>query len=125
MPKGVRIVNIERGRPTVEQARRRLRQAIEAAKRDGVAVIKVIHGYGSSGVGGALKGALRNSLRRRRKEGQIAAFIPGEEWSIFSEVSQKLLDKYPELQGDPDLERYNEGMTIVCVEGRAEGPEGG
>lgn len=71
MTQRVRMLKIERGMPSVDSARRDLITAIANARRDGVAIIKIIHGYGSSGVGGKLRIALRKSLTRRRSEGHV------------------------------------------------------
>jgi hypothetical protein len=109
------VVDIKSDRPTVEEARRRLNAAIADARRQGIQVLKVIHGYGSSGVGGALRDAVRASLRRRRKDGLIREIVHGEKWDIFDERTQKLLEQYPGLKRDQDLSRGNEGVTLVVL----------
>ena len=63
----LKILNIEAGLPTVEEARSILLAELKQAKQSGVKAIKVIHGYGSTGKGGALRGGLRTSLLRRKK----------------------------------------------------------
>ena len=40
---------VEAGLPTLDEARRLVIEEIKRAKREGVKVLKVIHGYGSSG----------------------------------------------------------------------------
>ena len=60
----IRIYNVEAGMPTLDDARRLVIGEIKRAKRDGVKVLKVIHGYGSSGKGGALCVGLRKSRAR-------------------------------------------------------------
>ncbi len=89
--------------------------ALHAAKHDGLRVVKVVHGYGSSGAGGALRPALRKSLQLRKKEGLIIKIIWGEKWSIFEPDARTVLEQYPELQSDPDLDRCNQGITIVLL----------
>jgi hypothetical protein len=111
----LRIVNIETGLPTVDEARKKLLDELNMAKRQGVTAIKVIHGYGSSGTGGTLKIAIRKSLSLRRKEGKIRSFVGGEEWDIFEERTRTLLDDCPELSRDSDLNRHNSGITIVLL----------
>ena len=56
--------------PTVEQARARLIGELQIARKDGVKVIKFIHGYGSSGVGGDLRIALQATLRQMADRGK-------------------------------------------------------
>jgi hypothetical protein len=59
---------------------------ITLAKREGAKVLKVIHGYASSGKGGALYVGLRKSFGLRKKEAVIKDFIAGEDFSIFNDT---------------------------------------
>ena len=88
---------------------------IREAKREGVRVLKVIHGYGSSGKGGTLCTGLRKSFGLRKKEGVIRDFVAGEDFSIFNDLTLALLEAVPELRGDPDLDATNEGVTVVWL----------
>jgi hypothetical protein len=106
-------VRIKEGMPTVEQARRRLGTEIDVARSHGVRVLKLIHGYGSSGRGGRLRGALRSSLEELATQGLVRRAVTGEQWSIFDETSRALLGSYPELRKDADLERGNAGITLI------------
>jgi hypothetical protein len=111
----IRVVDLERGLPTVDEARRRLANAIELARRDHVRVLKVIHGYGSTGSGGRLRTHLRASLRIARKNSEIRLFVTGEEFRISDERAWELLRKCPELKQDSDLGRGNPGITLVLI----------
>ena len=75
--------------------------------------LKLIHGYGSSGVGGKIRVAVRQELAARRAKGEIADFIAGEEFSIFHEGTRRALVKCEVLRQDRDLDRYNNGVTFV------------
>ena len=111
----IRTCNVEAGLPTLEEARRLVIEDIKRARREGVRVLKVIHGYGSSGKGGALCVGLRKSFRLRKKEWVIREFIPGEDFSIFNDRVLALLEAVPELRGDPDLNATNEGITVLWL----------
>ena len=115
MPGKVGVITLKTGMPRVEEARARLQSEIDNARKTGMTALKIIHGYGASGVGGSLKHAIRRSLRKRMKEGQIRCFVAGEEWDIFDESTRQILDECPELDHDKDLGRYNEGITIVLL----------
>lgn len=115
MSQKVRVVTIKQGMPTVQEARALLNTEIEKARSAGVLVLKIIHGYGSSGFGGSLRGALRSSLRKRQKEGKIRSFVTGEQWAASEEAAWPLLEECPELRRDADLNRYNEGITFVLL----------
>jgi hypothetical protein len=112
----LKTINIKEDMPSVEDARKRLLQEINQARKTGVKALKVIHGYGSTGKGGALRDALRKSLLRRKKEGVISNYVYGEKWSIFEPDVRAILEICPQLRSDPDLDRCNEGMTIVFVQ---------
>ncbi|HMD98047.1 MAG TPA: hypothetical protein VKM93_12060 [Terriglobia bacterium] len=109
-----RVLNLENGLPTVDEGRKRLLEEVKRNKQDG-AVLKVIHGYGSSGTGGKLREGVRKSLLLRRKEGAIQAYVWGENWDAFDETARLILDRCPDLRRDPDLARGNPGITIVLV----------
>jgi hypothetical protein len=111
----MRTFNVEAGLPTLDEARRLVIAEIKQAKRDGARVLKVIHGYGSSGKGGALCIGLRKSFRLRKKEGVIKDFIAGEDFSIFNDTALALVEAVPEVRGDPDLNATNEGVTILWL----------
>src|SRR5260221_14458622 len=54
-PAHIKVVNLEEGMPTVEQARLRMEHELHAARQQRCTAVKLIHGYGSSGAGGALR----------------------------------------------------------------------
>lgn len=101
--------------PTVEQARLRLDHELHKARKEGCVAIKLIHGYGSSGTGGALRLELQNELHKAANRGEIRAFVPGEGWRISDEITWDLLKKYPEWKQDADLGRNNSGISIVVL----------
>ena len=116
-PKSYRAhaLNLEKGLPTVEEGRRRLLEEIKRTGANGGGVLKVTHGYGSSGAGGKLREGVRKSLLLRRKEGAIQGFVWGENWDAFDDTARLILDRCPELRRDPDLARGNPGITIILV----------
>lgn len=111
----LRTLNIEAGMPSLDEARRHVVQEIRHARKQGVRVLKLIHGYGSSGKGGTLNHGLRKSFALRKKEGVIKDFIPGESFNIFNPVVLDLLDAAPALRGDPDLGATNLGITVLWL----------
>src|SRR5882757_5991986 len=97
----LKTFNIEADFPSLDDARRSVIEEIRRAKREGVRVLKIIHGYGSTGKGGKLCVGLRKSFSLQKKEGAIKEFIPGENFSIFNNTVLNLLEAVPELRGDP------------------------
>ncbi len=114
-PALIKVVNLEEGMPTVEQARLRLEHELRTAREQGYRAVKVIHGYGSSGVGGALRTGLQAALRRAAHDGDIVEVIYGENWRVSDERAWELLKRYPEWKADPDLGRGNKGISIVVL----------
>lgn len=111
----IKTANLEDGMPSVPQARVRLASEIELARRAGTAVLKVIHGYGSSGIGGDLRIALQSTLRQMAQRGEIRACIFGENWRKSDEHAWELVKRFPGLTEDRDFGRTNKGITIVVL----------
>jgi hypothetical protein len=112
-PALIKVVNLEEGMPTVAQARLRMEHELHEARRTGYHAVKLVHGYGSSGVGGSLRTELQKDLRRAALSGIVRAFVPGEEWRVSNEATWELLKRFPEWKQDSDLGRNNHGISIV------------
>lgn len=111
----MKTVILKEGMPSVEQARARLQGEIQTARQSGIKVLKVVHGYGSTGVGGDLRIALQSTLRQMADRHEIRDCIYGENWRKSDERSWELLKQMPELKADVDLGRGNKGMTLVLL----------
>ncbi len=106
-------INIEEGLPDVDAALRILEYQFASAAVIGERVVKVIHGYGSTGRG---CGKLRTAARRWGKEDARVGFIvKGEDFSIFNPKARYLVEKFPHVASDPDLENCNEGITLFFI----------
>ncbi len=114
-PAVMKVVNLEEGMPTVERARLLLEHELRTARQQGYKALKVIHGYGSSGAGGALRTGLQATLRRAEQNGEIVTVIYGENWRVSDERSWELLKRFPEWKNDSDLGRSNKGISIVVL----------
>ena len=111
----IKTVDVKSDMPSVDQALQRLEREIVRASAEKVRLLKVIHGYGSSGVGGEIRIAVQKRLRELTNSGQITGCIFGEDWSKSNEVSWKLLLEHQELKDDSQLGRRNLGITIVIL----------
>lgn len=109
------VINIEEGRPTADVAIKRLKSELVRVKAQNVKVVKLIHGYGSSGVGGILKTVVRRELEQMKKRGTIKLYVPGESFEIFNIDTIKILDSSSSMKNDRDLGRYNSGITMVLL----------
>ena len=101
--------------PTVHEALQRLDRELARARQDKAVLLKIIHGYGSTGTGGDIRIAVQKRLRELEASGQLCACVFGEHWSKSDEATWRLLQADPELKNDPDLGRRNQGITVVLL----------
>ena len=57
----------------------------------------------------------RSYLGRLKNRGEIRDFIPGEAFSIFNSATLTAFQRCGALRRDRDLERHNNGVTIVLL----------
>ncbi|HEY6181365.1 MAG TPA: hypothetical protein VIW67_03915 [Terriglobales bacterium] len=114
-PAVIKIIDLEEGMPNVEEACLRMQHELQTARQQGYAAVKLIHGYGSSGVGGALRIELQKELQRMTREGGLRSFVTGEDWRISDERTWELLKRFPEWKKDSDLGKANKGISIVLL----------
>ena len=109
----LRTINIKDGMPLVEQGLAQLETELTRAMQSRVGVVRVIHGYGSTGKGGALKDACRAYLSRMLKAGKISSFLPGEEYAMATNAGRNLMKRFPDLRGSERSDNRNPGITFV------------
>jgi hypothetical protein len=107
--------NLEDGMPTLPQAMARLTAELHNARQRRLKVLKIVHGYGSSGVGGDLRISIQSKLRQMVESGQIRACIFGENWRRGDEEAWELVQRFPYLKKDHDFGRNNKGITVVVL----------
>lgn len=105
------------GCKTGREAVRVLTSEISLCKKSGCQILKVIHGYGSTGRGGALYQAVREYLATTSTT--TTAFIPGEQWNVANELALAAIDQHPSLRYEPDLNRENLGITLILIRAKA------
>ncbi|HKW75741.1 MAG TPA: Smr/MutS family protein [Terriglobales bacterium] len=114
-PQQIKTINLEAGMPRAEEARLRLEYELQLARREGYVAVKLIHGYGSSGVGGVLRTEIQKVLANAIQTGKIQGFIAGEDWRTSNELAWNVVSKYPEWKQDRDFGRQNKGITIALL----------
>ncbi len=78
-------------------------------------IIKIIHGYGSHGVGGKIRTTVREILEDMQEKNQIKSFIPGEATSSLMGFDEEIRTYKHLLQGDADFHKGNDGITYVIL----------
>lgn len=107
--------NIKNDMPTVEIALKRVDACIQEARYQRLKVIKIVHGYGSTGVGGEIKIALHQHLKQKQNTNKIKAYIPGDAFSDLFGFDQ-IISKYNHLiAGDNDMRVGNKGITFMIL----------
>lgn len=108
-------VNIKEDMPTADTAVKRVTFSIHQGKELGAGAIKIIHGYGSTGKGGKIRTEVRAYLTRAKERGLIKDVIYGEKFSIFDESTRAAFMRCDELRKDRDLDRSNNGVTVIVL----------
>lgn len=104
--KRLKEINLEDGKPTVADALIILKSSINNAKSGNVGCLYIIHGYGSSGRGGAIRDKARQWLNAQARNGVVKSVINGEGFNTL-----ELKNTYKELE--ELLKVCNHGVTIV------------
>jgi len=88
---------------------------LESSRLQGYRILTLIHGYGSSGKGGAIRKAVRRQLRFYQDLGRVNSVLAGEEFSSRTGPGRQLLRRFPVLDRHVDLNRANPGVTLVVL----------
>lgn len=99
----------------MEVALNRCREVINDAILNKISVVTLIHGYGSSGKGGAIRSECRKTLEYMKSKKIISDYIPGEDFHKRSRQVRMLLQQYSQLTRDRNLNQGNQGITLVIV----------
>jgi hypothetical protein len=109
----MKTVNLKERMPLVHQALSQMERELAVARAEGCGLVKLIHGYGSTGTGGEIRIGVQKRLREMSERGEIRRFIFGENWGKSDEQAWKIVTTQPELKQDRDLGKGNRGITIV------------
>jgi hypothetical protein len=109
----MKTVNLKEGMPLVRQALMQMERELAIAKQEGCGLVKLIHGYGSTGAGGEIRIAAQKRLLEMSEAGQIRGAIFGEDWAKSDERAWRIVRTQPELKRDRDFGKSNRGITIV------------
>lgn len=104
-------INIKEGMPFVNDAMTRLTNALAQARKRKIGCALIIHGYGSTGKGGAIRDSARRWLKAQERLGGVKTVIFGEDFTIFNFKALELKNRYRELE--QLLSVCNHGVTVV------------
>ena len=108
-----REINIKEGMPLVADAMRFLQDSVKRLQSEGCECVLIVHGYGSTGKGGAICLKARQWLKAQERNGKFKAVIFGEDFDLFNFKALELKNKHRELE--PLLRVCNNGVTVVAL----------
>ena len=108
-------LNLEDGMPLVSEALDRMHMGLQEMRVSRVKIVKLIHGYGSTGRGGRIGLAVREDLAGMKRKRLIQGFIPGEDFGPMDPASRRLAERDGKVPRDPDYGRMNHGITLVIL----------
>lgn len=109
----IRSINLKEGLPTVAGAILKLKRELKEAKAERRKLVRLIHGYGSSGVGGEIRVGVRKQLQAMLKVKKILSFVPGDGYSKHTNAGIGLLSRHPTLRSSLRTDAENPGITFV------------
>ena len=108
-------LNLEDGMPLVSEALDRMHMGLQEMRVSRVKIVKLIHGYGSTGRGGRIGFAVREDLAGMKRKHLIQDYIPGEDFGPMDPASRRLAERDGKVPRDPDYGRMNHGITLVVL----------
>lgn len=113
MGEKIPTINLEDGYPTSDEAIRKMTNSISSSKQLGCKAVLLVHGYGSTGQGGAIRTAVRSKLKDKALCGLVREVCPGEEWYI---KKRQMLNICPRLKDcERDIILGGRGVTVVLL----------
>lgn len=110
------VKNIEKELPPVDVAIAEIELEIERYKRTDEKILKIIHGYGSNGQGGAIKKELANLLPLWKRKHFIFDYIKGEQFTTLRISSMTLPSAVKNLLlNDIDINCLNSGISLIII----------
>lgn len=104
-------VNLEYGKPTVDVAIQKMKNALATHRGQGGKAVILIHGYGSTGVGGCIKTAVRKWLGENSR-GLVNTFVGGEQWI---NKKREMITLCKSIEAFESRIANNDGVTVVIL----------
>ena len=98
--------------PTVEVAIKNMKNSLVTLKGQGYKAVILIHGYGSSGIGGSIKNAVIKCLCEASMKGIVRTFVSGEQWTGRK---KEMLGMCKALESYEQRIASNPGVTLIIL----------
>lgn len=106
-------IEIPDGLPETKTVLTQVEFVLASVRARGGHLIKFIHDERLGKSVSRLRGEIRRQLRACKKEGRVVVMIPGEKFSMADSMTRYLIDKCPQVELDPDMDRQNANITVV------------
>ena len=93
----IETINIKDDYPPADVAVAQMEIEIERLAFSDTLALKVIHGYGSHGVGGEIKRQVHSRLNLLKRQGRIKDFIPAEQFGFLARQQEYIVNNLFEL----------------------------
>lgn len=108
-------IDIKSERQTVAEAIAKFLIELDSYKKGGFKVMKVIHGYGSHGVGGAIRQAFLKKCEELKRRHIIEDYVCCDSWTPKNTVRKIAINYCPDLLADKDLYLLNPGCSVIII----------
>ena len=108
-------IDIKSDRQTVAEAIAQFLVELDSYKKGGYKVMKVIHGYGSHGVGGVIKQAFLKKCEELKRRRVIEDYVCCDNWTPKNTVRKIAINYCPDLLADKDLYLLNPGCSVIII----------
>ena len=108
-------IDIKSNNQTVAEAIAQFLVELYSYKKGGYKVMKVIHGYGSHGVGGAIRTAFLKKCKDLKNRKQIEDYTCCDKWTPQNVVRKIAINYCADLLADRELYLLNPGCSIVIM----------
>ncbi len=108
-------IDIKSQQQTVSEAIAQFLIEVDSYQKGGFKVMKVIHGYGSHGVGGAIRTAFLKKCEELKRRGKITDYTCCDRWMEKSTLRKMAINYCPDLLADRDLSFLNLGCSIILL----------
>lgn len=96
----------------MSQAISKMVNELATAKGGGYKSIILIHGYGSSGIGGAIKPAVISKLKEPMLAGVVKSYVNGLNWD---QKKKEFIEECSQLKEYENRIQQNPGVTVVLL----------
>ncbi len=107
------LINLEENLPSADEALNMLKKHIKISRSKKTKSLVIVHGYGSSGVGGKIKIKVCSWLQAQERNHKIRAVVFGEDYNMMNEQARLINAKYKELH--EYYGKFNHGISIVIL----------